>query len=256
MANEIDLDIGTFNLDETNQIAISDIGRKIIKKLQQSDIPKSNHSVIPPAERSAMEIPIKGTIIGTDYDNLRTNLDALHAALESDSEQKLTLDDDRYIMVQYKDYGENIHGESESIRTLASFYFTMIASYPIWQSETLYEDERTPTSGVGYTINNPGNAPTRVKVTITAPAGGISDNCQLANSTTATFKYRGDIAAGESLVVDNMVSQDDQLVENDGDEDWANVEGDFITLNPGDNTIIFTGTAGAIIKLEYRGAWL
>ncbi len=252
MANEIDIDIGTFNLDETNKVAVSDINIRASKKLSQSKIPKAEGSIIPVSMKAVIDISLSGTIIGTDYDNLRTNLDNLKAAFESSSEEKLTLDDDRFIMVQYKDFSIKY----ETLRTFCKFSVSLIASYPVWLSETLSSDERVPTSGVGYTINNPGNAPTRLKVTITAPAGGISDDCQLENTTkNELMKYRGAIAAGKSLVVNDRTDQDDQTVENDGTEDWANFEGDFITLDPGDNTIEFTGTTGATVKLEYRGAW-
>lgn len=252
MANEIDIDIGTFNLDETNKVAINDINIRISKKLSQSKIPKQEGSIIPVAKRAEIDIALSGTIIGTDYDNLRANLDNLKAAFESEAEQKLTLDDDRFIMVQYKDFSYSY----ETLRTFSKFSVTVVASYPLWLSETLSSDERVPTSGVGYTINNPGNAPTRLKVTITAPAGGISDDCVLENTTkNDLMKYRGTIAAGKSLIVNDRMDQDDQTVTNDGVEDWANFEGDFLSLDPGDNTIKFTGTSGSTVKLEFRGAW-
>ena len=47
MANEIDINIGTFNLDETNNIAIADIDIKVAKAISQSALAKSHGSVIP-----------------------------------------------------------------------------------------------------------------------------------------------------------------------------------------------------------------
>jgi hypothetical protein len=32
-------------------------------------------------------------------------------------------------------------------------------------------------------------------------------------------------------------------------------EGDFIELAPGNNTIVFTGTAGATVKITHKDCW-
>lgn len=254
MSNEIDIDIGSFNLDTTNNIAIKDINVKVAKAISQADLAKAHGSVIPIGKRKNMTVQIKGTIIGADYDALRTNLDALKAALEATSEQKLTLDDDRYLMVQYSGFAYSY----ATLRTFADFSFDLVASDPFWLSETLTEDERTPTSGVGYTIANAGNAATRVKVTLTKlGSGAVVNDAKLQNTTTGEeFQYLGTINSTKALVVNNRVDDADQSVENDGTDDIANFEGDFITLNPGNNTIIFTGTAGVQVTLEYREAWL
>lgn len=119
-----------------------------------------------------------------------------------------------------------------------------------------HTDIRTPTSGVGYTINNAGNAPARVKIEVTAPGGGIADNCQIENTTRGELcKYRGTIAAADVLEIDNHYDTDDFEVLNDGVSDMKNFEGDFIMLSPGDNTIEYTGTAGAQIKLTFRDTY-
>ena len=98
--------------------------------------------------------------------------------------------------------------------------------------------------------------PFRVKIEITAPGAGISDNIQVENTTLGQiFKYRGDVAAADVLEVDNRYDTDDFEVLNDGADDKANFEGDFITLAPGNNTIEFTGTASTGVKITYRAAY-
>lgn len=253
MSNEIDIDIGTFNLDTTNQIAIKDINIKVAKAVSQADLAKFHGSVIPIGKRKSITVQIKGTIIGSDYDDLRSNLDALKAAMEAVSEQKLTLDDDRFLMAQYTGFSYSY----ATLRTFADFSFDLIASDPLWLSETLSEDERTPTSGVGYTIANAGNAPTRVKVTLTKTGSGdVVDDIQLENVTTGElFKYRGTLLSGDALLVNNRVDSQDLAVENDSVDDIAHFEGDFITLSPGNNTIKYSGTPGVQVKLNYREAW-
>ena len=145
------------------------------------------------------------------------------------------------------------------MRRLMKWKATFISHYPFWLSETEYTDDRDPTSGVGYTINNAGNAPTRVKVAIKAPAGGISDNIQVENTTRGELcKYRGDVAATKILEIDNRYDSDDFEVLNDGSDDHANFEGDFINLSAGDNTIEYTGDVGVgedTVTLTWRAAW-
>jgi len=250
MANEITIDFGTLNLDSTNNIAIGKIQVKESKPVKVHKIPKSNGSIAETAKRESLMISVTGDIAGSNYDDLRTNLDALKAGLQNGL-QKFTLDDDRYIMGQLKTFTV----EFLTLRTLAQWKATFIAHYPYWLSESLNSDSRTPSTGVSYEITNAGNAPTRAKIVITAPGGGISDDVQIENLTTGELcKYRGDVAAAEDLEVDNRVDTDDFEVLNDGDSDMPNFEGDFITLNPGVNDIELTGTMGVTV-LSHRDAW-
>jgi len=253
MADEIDINIGSFNLDETNNIAIADIDIKIAKAISQSALAKSHGSVIPIGKRQNVSVKVKGTIIGSNYDALRTNLDNLKGALEKDTEQNLTIDDDRKISVQYSGFSYSYR----TLRTFADFSFDLIASDPFWYDLTIDNDTRTPTSGVGYTVNNPGNAPTRCKVRLTNNSGGVvADNIKLKNNTTGEeFQYRGTLADTKALVVNNRVDDEDQSVLNDGTDDIKNFEGDFITLDAGDNTIVYTGAANVQVKIEFYPAY-
>lgn len=257
MANEIDIDLGSFNLDSTNYIAVADINIKVAKSLKESALPKNDGAVSPAPKRGPIQVTIKGTIIGSNYDALRTNLDALKAAMESASEQKLTLDDDRYIMVKYSSFSYGY----KSLRTFADFSFSLSAADPFWYSETLTSAETTPTSGVGFTVNNPGNAPTRVKITLTNNDSGsgssIIDDIKVENTTTGEkFQYLGTLVAAKALIVNNRMDQSTLAVTNDGTNDIKDFEGDFITLNPGDNTIVLTTSGSSLaLKREYRAAY-
>lgn len=256
MANEIAINIGSFGLnDGTNHIAIEDINFQLAKSLSISDLPKFHGSVIPIAKRKSMSVRVRGSITGTEYDNLRSNLDALKNSLESAAEQNLTLDDDRYMAVQYRGFSYAY----KTLRTFADFSFELVASDPFWYSQTLQADTRSPASGSGYTIANAGNAPTRVKITMTNNSGGaIANDIQLENQTAAeTLNYRGSLANTKVLIVNNRVGATDLAVTNDGSDDIVNMEGDFLTLNPGNNTIVFTcaGAPNVSVKLEWRDAW-
>lgn len=250
MSNEISLKFGTLELDDTNNITISRVSVKVGKNVPTTKIPQTIGSVAEEAEEAYKTIAIEGDIAGNDYDDLRTNLDSLRAGLQGID--KLTTDDDRYINCQLKDFDFSY----TTLRTHANWKATFVAHFPLWLAETATEDERTPTSTVGYVIANAGNAPTRIKIEVTAPAGGIADACKIENTTTGkSLQYRGTIDAAEVLEVDNRYDTDDFEVLNNGVDDHVNFEGDFLTLNPGNNTIVYTGTAGAVIKITHRNAW-
>jgi len=122
-----------------------------------------------------------------------------------------------------------------------------LAHDPLWLG-TETSDSRTPSTGVGYTLNNSGNANARVKIVITAPGGDITDDMQIENTTVGLLcKYRGTVTATKDLEIDNRYDTDDFEVKNDGTLDMANFEGDFIYLQPGNNTIELTGTMGVTV---------
>jgi len=256
MANEIVLNLGTFLLDGSHDIAIEQINVKVAKTLSKADLPKAHGSVIPIALRKEITAKIRGTVIGSDYDDLRSNLDDIKSALEKTSEQKLTMDDDRYLMVQYQDFDYSY----KTLRRFAEFSFGLVASNPFWLSQALVTDTRSPQSGVGYVIANNGNAPPRIRVTIKNNTGAsLVDAIKLQNTTRGeTFQYRGTLASGKSLVVNNRMDADDFIVANDGTNDIKNFEGDFLMLSPGNNTIVFisSGAPNVEVKLEYRDTYL
>lgn len=253
MANEVQFYIGTFLLDNTNGVSINDIQIAIQKTVQQFALPKYDGSVIPIGKRSSITARIRGSVTAADYDALRTALDNLKNAFDDTAEKKFTTDDDRQLFVQYKSFSYSW----KAIRTFADFSVEIVASDPLFYSQTLNSDSRTPTSGVGYTVTNAGNKPTRCKVTITAPAGPVAAACLLQNSTTGeVFQYNGTIAGTEVLVVNNRVDTPDYVVTNDGVSDWSNFVGDFLTLAVGSNTIVWTSSvAGVTVKIEWRDAY-
>lgn len=250
MAATIQLKFGSLELDDTNNITVSDITEKCASSVRTISIPKTDGAIAETAKIGAKTITIKGDIAGTSYDDLRTNIQALKAGLLNGL-QKLTKDDERYIYCQCKSFSYKY----DHLTNRATWTAQLIAHYPFWLAETATSDTRTPTSGVGYTITNSGNAPTRVKLEIT-PTASMADACQIENQTTGeSFQYRGTVANGDTLEVDNRYDTEDFEVLNDGDDDHANYEGDFITLNAGANTIVFTGTASTSVKLTHKNAW-
>lgn len=251
MANEITIDFGALNLNNTNNITIGKIQQRENKDLKIYKIPRIDGSIASEGKRGALLIPIQGDIAGSDYDNLRTNIDTLKAGLHNGL-QKLTLDDDRYVMAQLKSF--NI--DRIIMRTLAKWKAQFVAHYPFWLAESASSSDTTPSTGVGYNVTNSGNAPTRVKIVATAGGSEIDDDLQIENITRGDLlKYRGVLAATKILEIDNRYDTDDFEVLNDGSDDHVNFEGDFLILNPGVNEIEVTCANMPNVVLSWRNAW-
>jgi len=250
MSATISLTFGSLALDSTNNITISRISEKSGKPVQAYNIPVTDGAIAETAKLGPKAITVEGDIAGTSYDNLRTNLDTLHSGLMNGL-QKLTKDNERYIYCQLKDFSYAYDHLSRRATWSAQF----IAHYPFWLSENPGSSVTSPSSGVGYQVTNNGNAPTRVKVTIT-PTAQMADACQFENTTKGqTFQYRGTVAANQALEVDNRYDTDDFEVLNNSADDHDNFEGDFVDLNAGANTVEFTGTASTAVSLLWRDAW-
>lgn len=250
MAATIQLKFGSLALDSTNNVTISGISEKSAKPVRAIAIPVTDGAIAEEAKLGPKIITIKGDIVGAGYETLRTNIDALHAGLMNGI-QSLTKDDERYIKCQLKDFSY----QYDHLTTRATWVAQFIAHFPFWLGVTLNTDTRTPSTGVAYAITNAGNAPTRLKVQVTAPGGGITDDMQIENTTKGEIcSYRGTVAAAEVLIVDNRVASDDFIVSNDAVNDFENFEGDFLNLNAGANNIELTGTMGVTV-VSWRNAW-
>lgn len=249
MANEITIDFGTLNLNSTNNIAIADIDIKERTSFKAHDIPKADHSIAETIRRTSLTITVNGDIGGSDYDDLRTNIDTLKAGLYN-TLQKFTLDDDRYVMAQLQSFDFKF----EWIRTLAKWKAVFTAHYPYWLAESASTDSRTPTSDVTYNLTNNGNAPARVKVRVTNNDGGaIVNDIAITNTTNGdNFRFTGTLADTKILEVDNRYDTDDFEVLNDGSDGHTNFEGDFITLDPGVNAVKFTGSGTVGVVWDWR----
>jgi hypothetical protein len=248
--SNITLAFGALSLGSTNNITIGRISEKASKPVQTTNIPVTDGAIAETAKIGPKTITVEGDICGTSYDNLKTNLDALHSGLLNGL-QKFTKDDERYIYAQLKDFSFSYDHMTRRATWTAQF----VAHSPFWLSTNLKSDVRAPSSGVGYTIANAGNAPTRLKVTLTCKSTNV-DLCQFENTTRGELsKYRGIILPSKNLIVDNRVASDDFVVTNDSVSDFPNFEGDFLNLSAGNNTFEFTGTVPQSLLLAWYDAW-
>uniref|UniRef100_A0A6H1ZEP2 Putative tail protein n=1 Tax=viral metagenome TaxID=1070528 RepID=A0A6H1ZEP2_9ZZZZ len=250
MSATIQLKFGTLELSNTNNITIDRISEKAAKPIKTTPIPATDGATVEITKIGPKTITISGDIAGTSYDDLRTNIDALHAGLLNGL-QKLTKDNERYIYCQLRDFSYSY----DHLTIRATWTANFVAHFPFWLAETATTDSRAPTSGVGYAITNNGNAPTRVKVEITANAE-IADALKMENTTKGqTFQFRGTVAAAKVLEVDNRYDTDDFEVLNDSVNAHVDYEGDFLELNAGSNTMKYTGTVPTSVLLTWRDCW-
>jgi hypothetical protein len=250
MSATITLAFGSLALSSTNNVTIARISEKASKPVQTTNIPCTDGAIAETAKIGPKTITVEGDVCGSSYDDLRTNIDALHAGLLNGL-QKFTKDNERYIYAQLKDFSFAYDHMTRRATWTAQF----VAHFPFWLSTTLKSDNRAPTSGTGYTVTNNGNAPTRLKLTLTC-ASNNNDNMQFENTTRGELaKYRAFLSNNQPLVIDNRVSSDDFAVTNNGTSDFANFEGDFLNLNAGNNTFEYTGTVPATMLLHWFDAW-
>ena len=254
MANEIQLKFGSLDLDVTNNVAVGSIEVKEQKSVKTTAIPKTDGSIAETARRMAITISMAGDISGSDFDDLRGNIDGFKAVLQAGL-QKFTIDDDRYIYAQLKDFSYSY----KTLRTFARWSAAFVAHYPYWQAEVASSDVRTPVSAETYALSNPGNAPARVKITLTNGGTSIVDDIRIDNVTNGqAMQYRGTLLGTQVLEIDNRYDTDDLQILNNGADAIVDFEGDFLELAAGTNYIKFTGAAAATvpeIAMYWRGTW-
>jgi hypothetical protein len=142
--------------------------------------------------------------------------------------------------------------------------WTLDAGYSLDDGLSLDDDESyTYTGPLTLTITNGGNARvTDAIITITAGGVAITDTV-IAKSGESNLHFTGTIAAGTSLVIDCGSFS----VLNNGVDAYANltldtghVIGEWLRLDPGDNTITVTLTVANLtvkptVTFEYMDAW-
>ena len=256
MANEINIKFNSTNIGTSYNIALSQIGIKEMKSVKLTPIPKTDGSIAEEARRSGLSIDMQGSITGADYDALRTNIDTFKSVLQTGI-QKFTIDDDRYINAQLKDFSYSY----KTLRTFANWSASFSAHYPYWQAELASSDIRTPVSGGTYVISNPGNAPSRAKILVTSGKITINNDIKIENVTNGqSLQYNGILlGTGKILEIDNRYDTDDFQVLNNAVDDIVNFEGDFLEIAAGTNYIKYTGSASGTVPevaIYYRGVWL
>lgn len=203
--------------------------------------------LIPDVEHNDISLNLKGHVWGTTSDSARTTFDSILQYF-NDGEKDIYLYDDRF-------FRGHLVSESHTYKAaLRVIEFTLKLDIPkpyqyyVQQLRTLQTVSSSPSS---FTVTVSGNTPTRPKIIFT-PSGGTITSCLFENLTTGQkFTFTGTVADGKNLTIDC----EEVTVTNDTADAIANFSGDFIKLNPGANSLKFTGDNNAI-KVDYQDQWL
>lgn len=206
----------------------------------------------------ARRIDLTGRIVSPDGTalGLRTTLDTL-SNLFNQLDQQLQLWDDRYITATKATFGfAYVPG---SAMRVVDFQVSFLCADPFTYSTSGSTNSYNLTTGdvaiditnniyrQSDTLNYTGTFLTFPVYTITAGATPLT-HITIRNLTIGRqFVYSGTVAPTKSLVVDTA----NFLVTNDGTSDLTNWNGDFIWLQPGNNSLQFEGTTPATYALSF-----
>lgn len=187
----------------------------------------------------------------TSVSDYRTALDTLkQAAYRQD--QKLYLDDDRYINIKsLKKISEEFHEGFYRVKATVKlmFYCPDPFFYAASASSKVVAITESPQT---FTVSNGGNLDTPPIITIEPSA--TNSVLSLVNTTdnSRTFSYSdASFGDGDALTIDSK----DGTIDRDGVNVLNNVGGTFLTLLAGDNEITYTGPLGTI-TFDYTRRWL
>lgn len=247
MANTLTWTLGSYDLLSNNiepyTVSISRGWRinPVILPLQQGA------SVVSTPKRTPIPLNISGRMSGTSASDLRSKLDTLTATLDT-GRQQLNIFDDRYINVTPQAWQiEYIRGSGLQ---LADFTIDLLADEGVWISETL--DTTSYSTNATPTVSNGGNTATPIKLTITAPAGGLTQFIATNSTTSKTLTWDGSLLVGDTLII-NMETMD---ITEAGQATLDGFSGVFWEINSGNNSLILNSTpTGATVSLEKRDRW-
>lgn len=241
--------IGTYNIG--TEAAIEAI--KVIKSRRVSQYPviRQDLTLIPEGCAQPMQIELRGTIAGSDYTSLRTELEQINNALAG-GRQPFYIDNERYVNVL-----DTTFDYSFITQDFCNYSVRFIGQLPYFLAAVASSNVSTPTSGSSYAITNVGNVRVPLKIVIRPVASGtVSDNIQIENHTLSQlFKYRGVVSATEDVAVDTGYDNENipsYSVDHEGVTAMSAFEGDFLWLNDGVNYIEFTGIANVTVSLYWR----
>lgn len=205
------------------------------------------------------QIRIKGSLNSDSISGITTLIDNLRSAVNKEGFQNLYLWDDRFIKVQKSQYADRPRPGSAGL--VWDYEITFTATDPTWQSDTLNDSgDTSPTTSPEtiLTLTNNGTAPAPVIITVSAnTTSNITDTVKITNLSDdpdQVLEYSGDIAASESVIIDEEQPETERVL-NDGDDDVKSLAGQFIRLLPGSNSIQFEGDITATINIKWRDRW-
>jgi phage-related protein len=223
-------------------------------ELDATEVARRAGALIRAGKFKAKQIIIQGSIRANNKDDLITARNSLRASILNKTEN-LFMYQDRYIECRVSKYADDF--QIGSGLTALNFSITFQSTTPFYQYDLERDEVVTITTG-GSTIFeyfDNGNVETPLKVSVTAPAGGISNNLSFENLTMQrSFTFSGNIAGNDRLEVDARVVPN--TVINGVSNGIANFSGEFPRMTPGANLFSVATEVGAQIRLQWRARFI
>lgn len=226
-------------------------------RIQSNKVTRRTGSNTPNSIIEKKSISFDTSVIGTSPTNMRTNLDALMKAINSntikpngDTEKKdLYLFDDRLYQGFVSSFSPDLKAASRINDIGLKFEIPDPFQRAIQKTRHKETISATPTT---FTVTNGGNVPIHVIITITNNSSSVS-SLRIDNLTSDQFiSFAGTLATSQDLVIDTDIIE----VTNNAVQDITNSDGDLdLVLMPGDNEIILTGIVSGVITLDWFDKW-
>jgi len=199
-----------------------------------------------------LEVTLSGKIFKSSNTLLRTEFDALKAALFK-TRDKLTLFDDRFIDCQLTSYGDDFVAGSGMLA--ARYDLAFIGELPFLQSVALNSNSQTVSvSPTQWTVTPGGSIRTRPTLRITNNSGAdIVNNLKIENLTLSkALVFTGTLKNANTLIIDMQA----RSIQNAGVEDLTNWQGEFWELAVGANILKYTGGITVAVVTEWRDRYV
>ena len=217
-------------------------------------------TMIGEGKQNPLKISLRGTVAGSDYTSLRTELFNLIGALESTT-QDFHIDDERYVRVVSKsfDYAfvkQDFCNYNLSFLGELPYFLASVAGSSL---KPIPATTDASTGGTAFTISNAGDVKIPCKIVITgAGAATIDNNIQFENTTLGTlWKFTGVLQITSTLIVDLGYDYNNlptYVVTLDGVNAMSAFEGDFTELAIGNNVLQYIGgTTGSVEVFHRKG---
>lgn len=241
----VDIKIGSFDFGND----IDTFGVEESSRVEQVPIPRRHGLLSDVGYRSGLIIKIGGLVAEDLGDDARAKINLIKNAI-SNGRQILTLYSDRQIEVQksYFSY-EYEEGDLRRIRWSAELLSDDFGFSSVNQTESEKTISASPQTD---TFDNNGNVETPIVIRITAGSNDISSGLRIDNLTTGHyFTINTVIAAGTYIEINTDTLS---VVDGSGNNKVSFFGQDFFKLDPGTNSIKWTGTATGSpkLKLTYR----
>ena len=241
----IDIKLGSYVFGNE----ISDFEVEEDSRVDQVAVPRRDGFLSDEAYRSGMKIRLSGLICEDTDTEARAAINNLRNAFGK-GKKNLTLYNDRQAEVQRSYFSYRyVDGDMRRIEwegELVSDDFGFVSTSPTEQEETINANPET------NIFTNNGNLETSAIIRITAGGANIATGLRIDNLTNAKFfTINQQIDAGDWVEIDTDLLT---VVDQSGANVLAAFQGDFFKLEPGDNSIKWTGTATSspLLKFTYR----